>query len=165
MAMMLVLVACGQGTVGVPGPIPPSQLPSSEEVRAAPPREDAAPAGSCMPQEQRSGLWGCDTIAALEIVDLSVSAWRPGEPAQLAVTVRNHAPLFLNYPGVRVETSLGQTGSDQRYGMWACGTEQMSIEIPLAATSGQSVTFTATGIALEAQCAGATSRSITAIAP
>ena len=80
MAMMLVLVACGQGTVGVPGPIPPSQLPSSEEVRAAPPREDAAPAGSCMPQEQRSGLWGCDTIAAL--VSSKTTNTMPQTPAR-----------------------------------------------------------------------------------
>ena len=137
--------SCGVGTPMVPGPeVATVEAAPAQASTAAPP-----PAASqCVP-ETSNGLWGCDTLAALELLEIELISWPRGQPAQLRVHVRNNAQVWVNYPGVHIETSGGGSGVEQRYGMWACRREQFEIQVDgLTAQPGQTVTFKAVASAI-----------------
>ena len=143
--LSLLLCSCGVGAPSVPGP--------EVTVEASPPQASTSvpPSSQCVPEDVSNGLWDCDTIAALELLDLRVVSWPAGQSPQLRVTVRNHTSRFLNYPGVRIESSAGGGGIEQRYGMWACGVEEMNVQVDsVSAPPGQAVTFTAVASAIVA---------------
>jgi hypothetical protein len=153
--VLFLACACGAG----------HEIPSPQPgVDAAPPSATTTAPTTCTPDETPPGLWGCDTVAAMQLSDLKLVQWLPGQPAQLQVTVTNLSNKFLNYPGIRIEASSGATGGDQFYGMWACNVEQLPFSIDTQAASGQRVTFTASAKYLDDSCPTA-SLQLTATAP
>src|SRR3954463_14544992 len=105
--VVLFVSACGRGVL-VPGP--------EETADVTPPQATTEEAPVCVPAQTTTGLWDCEGEAQLEVKSLSLVSWAVGKPAVFDVELRNRSPDFIDYPGVRVDSSTKASGSDYRYG-------------------------------------------------
>lgn len=141
-ALLVALLALGCGRSALPGEL--------EVPAPAPPAAPARPA--CVETPSAPSRWECETVSALEVLELRVSnldgsaPWSAGG-AQVVARVRNASGQALNYPGVQVQATgpslAPRSEREVLYWLGACGEMELRVALEIAAAPGTPVTFTA----------------------